>query len=169
VLLAQPRSALRDLRRDLFTHLRAASFYDKVAVGRVMTRVTNDVEVLYELLRGFGLLVGELVPFALALALMLAADPALTGVLLIVVPVVGLATLAFRRATRGVGRAAWSPPQPEPPGEPLRRRRGAAPRARGAEPRALSRDQPRQPRLEWRAIDQSPTRTRRAWLPRRSH
>ena len=30
------------------------SFYDRVAVGRVMTRVTNDVEALYELLRGHG-------------------------------------------------------------------------------------------------------------------
>jgi ATP-binding cassette subfamily B protein len=105
VLLARAAlGALSDLRRDLFRHLQALSpsFYDKVAVGRVMTRVTNDVEVLYELLRGFGLLVGELVPFALALALMLAADPALTGVLLVVVPIVGLATLAFRRATRAL-------------------------------------------------------------------
>ena len=40
---------LRDLRNDLFAHLetRPSSFYDRVAVGRVMTRVTNDVEALY--------------------------------------------------------------------------------------------------------------------------
>ena len=45
---------LRDLRNDLFAHLetRPSSFYDRVAVGRIMTRVTNDVEALYELLRG---------------------------------------------------------------------------------------------------------------------
>ena len=37
---------LRDLRIDLFASLerKPASFYDHVAVGRVMTRVTNDVE-----------------------------------------------------------------------------------------------------------------------------
>jgi ATP-binding cassette, subfamily B, multidrug efflux pump len=47
-------NGLRDLRLDLFRHLetRPSSFYDRVAVGRIMTRVTNDVEALYELLRG---------------------------------------------------------------------------------------------------------------------
>ena len=47
-------NGLRDLRLDLFSHLetRPSSFFDRVAVGRIMTRVTNDVEALYELLRG---------------------------------------------------------------------------------------------------------------------
>jgi ATP-binding cassette subfamily B protein len=100
-------SALRDLRRDLFAHLQglSASFYDKVAVGRVMTRVTNDVEVLYELLMGFGMLVGEVFPFFLALGLMLAADPALAGLMLVAVPVVALATGVFRRTALGVYRS----------------------------------------------------------------
>ncbi len=99
-------SALRDLRRDLFAHLQGlgAGFYDKVAVGRVMTRVTNDVEVLYELLMGLGMLVGEVFPFFLALGLMLAADLPLAGLMLLSIPVVGLATGAFRRATRSVYR-----------------------------------------------------------------
>jgi ATP-binding cassette subfamily B protein len=100
-------SALRDLRRDLFAHLQglSASFYDKVAVGRVMTRVTNDVEVLYELLMGFGMLVGEVFPFFLALGLMLAADPVLAGLMLVSVPVVALATGVFRRTALGVYRS----------------------------------------------------------------
>ena len=53
---------LRDLRQDLFSHMetRPSSFYDKVPVGRIMTRVTNDVEALYEMLRGMGSLIGEL-------------------------------------------------------------------------------------------------------------
>ena len=40
---------LRDLRQDLFSHMetRPSSFYDKVPVGRIMTRVTNVVEALY--------------------------------------------------------------------------------------------------------------------------
>ena len=39
-----------------------------------MTRVTNDVEALYELLRGLGTLVGEFVLFFVALVVMLAID-----------------------------------------------------------------------------------------------
>src|SRR5262249_7959259 len=99
--------ALRDLRFDLFSHLetRPSAFYDHVAVGRVMTRVTNDIEVLFQLLSGFGVLVGEFVPFFVALSLMLAIDPTLTGILLLSVPIVGVATYFFRRATRTVYRA----------------------------------------------------------------
>jgi ATP-binding cassette subfamily B protein len=99
-------SGLRDLRRDLFVHLQQLSpgFYDKVAVGRVMTRVTNDVEILYQLLVGFGMLVGEMLPFFLALGLMLAADAALAGLMLLAIPVLAGATWAFRNATRVVYR-----------------------------------------------------------------
>ena len=92
---------LRDLRLDLFRHLetRPAAFYDRVAVGRVMTRVTNDVEALYELLRGIGSLIGEFVPFLVALLIMLSIDPALTGILLLALPVMAAATIVFRRTT----------------------------------------------------------------------
>ncbi|MYF50485.1 MAG: ABC transporter ATP-binding protein [Gammaproteobacteria bacterium] len=97
---------LRDLRLDLFRHLetRPAAFYDRVAVGRVMTRVTNDVEALYDLLRGIGSLIGEFVPFLVALLIMLSIDPALTGILLLALPVMAAATIVFRRATRKLFR-----------------------------------------------------------------
>jgi ATP-binding cassette subfamily B protein len=51
------------------------------------------------------MLVGEVFPFFLALGLMLAADPALAGLMLLAVPVVALATGAFRRAALGVYRS----------------------------------------------------------------
>ena len=97
---------LRDLRHDLFAHLetRPSSFYDRVAVGRVMTRVTNDVEALFELLRGIGSLIGEFVPFFVALGVMLAIDVELTLTLLTALPVLGLVTYYFRRATRTLFR-----------------------------------------------------------------
>lgn len=102
--------ALRDLRRDLFAHLEhlSPSFWDHVAVGRVMTRVTNDVEVLYELLWGLGLLSGEIVPFVLAVALMAIADPPLAALLLVAAPLVAVATWLFGRVTRRVYRVVRS-------------------------------------------------------------
>ena len=95
-------NGLKDLRLDLFRHLetRPSSFYDRVAVGRIMTRVTNDVEALYELLRGLGTLVGEFVPFFVALAVMLAIDVQLTLILLLALPILALVTALFRRKTR---------------------------------------------------------------------
>ena len=99
-------NGLRDLRLDLFRHLetRPAAFYDRVAVGRVMTRVTNDIEALYDLLSGIGALIGEFVPFFVALIIMLSIDVELTGVLLLAMPFMGAATFAFRRATRHLFR-----------------------------------------------------------------
>jgi ATP-binding cassette, subfamily B, multidrug efflux pump len=98
--------ALRDLRHDLFRHLetRPASFYDRVAVGRVMTRVTNDVEQLFQLLSGFGVLLGEFAPFVVALVLMLSMSAELTGVLLLALPIVAVGTYFYRRATRSIYR-----------------------------------------------------------------
>ena len=97
---------LRDLRQDLFRHLetRPSSFYDKAPVGRVMTRVTNDIEALFEMLRGFGSLVGEFAPFFVALIVMFSTSVKLTLILLVLVPVVGIATVFFRRASREVFR-----------------------------------------------------------------
>lgn len=97
---------LRDMRYDLFRHMefRPSSFYDRVAVGRIMTRVTNDIQALYELLMGIGMLVGEFVPFILALVLMFAIDVTLTGYLLISIPVFAVITYFFRQATRRVYR-----------------------------------------------------------------
>lgn len=94
-------NGLRDLRHDLFKHLetRPFTFYDNVAVGRVMTRVTNDVESLYELLRGLGSLVGELMPFFFALAVMLAVDIEMSLILMLYLPILVVVTLVFRRYT----------------------------------------------------------------------
>ncbi len=100
-LITSVIKGLRDLRQDLFDHLetRPSSFYDRVAVGRVMTRVTNDVEALYELLRGVGTLIGEFVPFFVALTVMLSIDVPLTLILLLALPIMGGVTALFRRAT----------------------------------------------------------------------
>ncbi len=99
-------NGLRDLRRDLFKHLltRPSSFYDRVAVGRVMTRVTNDIEALFESFRGLGSLVGEFVPFAVALVIIVSIDIKLSVLLLCILPLVGLVTALFRKASRELFR-----------------------------------------------------------------
>ena len=98
--------SLRDMRKDLFAHMerRPSSFYDKVAVGRIMTRITNDVQALVELLMGVGLLIGEFVPFFIALIIMFAIDVQLTLWLLLAIPVFAVMTYFFRQATRRVYR-----------------------------------------------------------------
>ncbi|MDA0957112.1 MAG: ABC transporter ATP-binding protein [Proteobacteria bacterium] len=98
--------ALRDLRLALFTHIERlpSTFFDKVAVGRVMTRVTNDIQALFDMLIGIGMLIGEFVPFFIALGLMLAIDVELTAYLLIAIPVFGVMTYFFRLATRQIYR-----------------------------------------------------------------
>ena len=99
-------NGLRDLRQDLFEHLetRPSSFFDRVAVGRIMTRVTNDIEALYELLRGLGTLIGEFVPFLVALIIMLAVDIKMTGILMLAIPIIALATYWFRQKTGSLFR-----------------------------------------------------------------
>ena len=105
-LTASIVKGLRDLRQDLFEHLetRPSSFYDKVPVGRLMTRVTNDVEALFEMLRGFGSLIGEFIPFFVALAIMFSASIKLTFILLTLIPVVWAVTFMFKGATREIFR-----------------------------------------------------------------
>jgi ATP-binding cassette subfamily B multidrug efflux pump len=98
--------ALRDLRLDLFASLerKPASFHDNIAVGRVMTRVSNDVENLFALLTGFGMLAGEFVPFFLSLFLMFHISAELTGIVLIALPIAGVATYVFRRVMSRIFR-----------------------------------------------------------------
>jgi ATP-binding cassette subfamily B multidrug efflux pump len=99
--------ALRDLRLDLFESLerKPSSFFDHVAVGRVMTRVVNDIENLFELLTGFGMLVGEFVPFFLAMFLMFHISGELTGVLMLfTIPIAVIGTYIFRLMMRQIFR-----------------------------------------------------------------
>ena len=98
--------SLRDMRQDLFAHmeLRPSSFYDRVAIGRVMTRITNDVQALIELLMGLGALIGQFVPFFIALFVMFAINTELTLYLLGAIPLFVVVTYFFRQATRKVYR-----------------------------------------------------------------
>lgn len=97
---------LRDLRVDLFATLerKPSSFYDHVAVGRVMTRVTNDIENLFQLITSFVQHTGDFVPFIIILAIMFDFNVELTAVSLVVIPVAAIATYFFRMAMRDIFR-----------------------------------------------------------------
>jgi ATP-binding cassette subfamily B protein/subfamily B ATP-binding cassette protein MsbA len=51
LLMKLSQRAMRDLRDDLFSHIIGleASYYDRNKIGKLVTRVTNDIEVLNEL------------------------------------------------------------------------------------------------------------------------
>ena len=97
---------LRDLRIDLFASLerKPASFYDHVSVGRIMTRVTNDIENLFELLTGFVSRAGIVMPFFFALGIMLHASFKLTLIGLVIIPIAAVATYYFRMVMREIFR-----------------------------------------------------------------
>ncbi len=97
---------LRDLRVDLFTSLehKPASFYDHVGVGRVMTRITNDVENLFNLITSFVQHTGDFVPFIFVVAICFAFDFELTLVGMMIVPLAAAATFLFRWIMREIFR-----------------------------------------------------------------
>ncbi|HEU4827791.1 MAG TPA: ABC transporter ATP-binding protein [Gemmatimonadales bacterium] len=94
---------MREIRLRLFTHLQRLSipFYDRHPVGRLMTRVTSDVETLNELFSsGLVTVFGDIFALVAILAMMLAMDWRLALVAFAVVPLVwGVVTL-FRRSVR---------------------------------------------------------------------
>ena len=92
-----------DMRMSLFSHLQTMSlpFFDRNPVGRVMTRVTSDVEVLNELFTsGMISVFGDVFLIVGILAAMFALDPQLAAVALVVVPPLLFATHVFRVKVR---------------------------------------------------------------------
>ena len=97
---------LRDLRVDLFTSLehKPASFYDHVGVGRVMTRITNDIENLFNLITSFVVHTGDFVPFIFIIAVLFNFNIELTLVGMVIIPLAAIATILFRWIMREIFR-----------------------------------------------------------------
>jgi len=92
--------AMFDLRRELMTHLQRSdiAFFDRNPIGRLVTRVTTDVEALNELFAsGLVAILGDVMTLAFIIAIMFRLSPALTGLMLAVMPFVVLTTMLFRR------------------------------------------------------------------------
>ena len=98
---------MRDLRLEIFEHLQRLSipYFDRNPVGRLMTRVTSDVETLNELFSsGVVTVFGDLFTLAAIMALMLVADWRLALVAFAVIPLVYLMARVFRRRVRDAFR-----------------------------------------------------------------
>jgi ATP-binding cassette, subfamily B, multidrug efflux pump len=92
-----------DLRRQIFAKLQRlpVAFYDRNPVGRLMTRVTSDVEVLNELFSsGVVTVFGDLFTLFFIVGAMLLMDWRLALVTLAVLPFVVLTAAAFRSRIR---------------------------------------------------------------------
>ena len=92
-----------DLRTQIFTKLQnlQVSYYDKNPVGRIITRLTSDVDSLNELFTS-GVIegLGDMVAIIAYLAMMFWLDWKLALVSLIVVPLLFIATNWFRKRAR---------------------------------------------------------------------
>jgi ATP-binding cassette subfamily B multidrug efflux pump len=88
-----------DLRSKVFAHLHKMSFsyFDKNPIGKMITRVVNDVEVLNEMLTsGLIMVFSDLFTLFGIFFVMLYLDWKLTFMVCIVFPLLGLATRAYR-------------------------------------------------------------------------
>ena len=92
--------AMFDLRRDLMSHLQKLdlAYYDRNPAGRLLTRVTTDVDALNDMFTsGIVTIVGDVLTLSFIVIAMLRMNVPLTGMMLAVMPFVVLATSLFRR------------------------------------------------------------------------
>ncbi len=92
-----------DLRMQIFEHLQrlSISYFDRNPVGRLMTRVTSDVETLNELFSsGVVTVFGDVFTLLAIMTMMLLVDWRLALVTFSVIPLVWLTATLFRRHVR---------------------------------------------------------------------
>ena len=97
------QKAMFDLRRELMAHLQKLDivYFDRNPVGRLVTRVTTDVDTLNDLFTsGLVMIIGDVLMLSFVIVTMLNLSPGMTGLLLAVMPVVVLVTIIFRRTVQ---------------------------------------------------------------------
>ncbi len=99
--------AMYDLRRELFDRLQRLplAFFDRNPLGRLVTRLTTDVDTLNDLFAsGVVAMLGNCFVLAAIVVAMLKLDWRLALAAFGVIPLIVLATLAFRRSVRDANR-----------------------------------------------------------------
>ena len=100
--------ALRDLRQQIFEHVQnlSSSYFKRTPVGRLMARMTTDVESLEEALSsGIITMVGDLITLGAIVVILLVADWRLALASFTVVPFLLVITLVIRHFLRKAYRA----------------------------------------------------------------
>lgn len=101
--------ALRDLRTAVFSHLNTLSvpFFQRNPIGRLMTRLTSDVDTLSEALSsGVITIIADLITLSAIVVILLMKSWKLALVTFLVVPVLLIITRIFRRLLREAFRDA---------------------------------------------------------------
>jgi ATP-binding cassette subfamily B multidrug efflux pump len=97
-----------DLRSDMFGHLQRLSlaFFDRNPVGRLLTRITNDVDALNDLFTsGTVTLIGDVMTLVGIVVILFLESWQLALVVCLVIPPLLLATAVFQRLMRDAFRA----------------------------------------------------------------
>src|SRR5438093_9109901 len=100
--------AMYDLRLDLFRHLQflSLSFFDRNPVGRLMTRITNDIDALTDMVtQGVVAIFGDILVIGVIAIVLLVLDLRLALVTFAALPILIWLTLYFRRIMRDSFRA----------------------------------------------------------------
>ncbi len=101
LMIRTGQRAMFDLRRELFGHMQTLdmSFYDKSPVGRLVTRLTGDVDVLNEMFSSsLVTILGDLMMLTFTIVAMFQLSPSMTLMLLGILPAVVLVTAIFRHS-----------------------------------------------------------------------
>jgi ATP-binding cassette, subfamily B, multidrug efflux pump len=107
IMQATGQRVMVDIRMRIFSHIQQMSlaFFDRNPVGRLITRLTNDVDALNEFLsQGMVALLGDSARLVLIIGAMLLISWRLALISLMVLPILGLATIHFQRAMRAAFR-----------------------------------------------------------------
>ncbi len=101
------QKVMYDLRSDIFGHLQKLSFrfFDRNPVGRLMTRVTSDVQALNDMFtQGIVSIFGDLFLLAGIVIIMLTMNWRLALLTFTVIPVLFVITMIFKRKVRAAFR-----------------------------------------------------------------
>jgi ATP-binding cassette, subfamily B, multidrug efflux pump len=108
IMQSTGQQVMVDIRMRIFSHIQqmSLSFFDRNPVGRLITRLTNDVDALNEFLaQGMVSLLGDSARLVFIVITMLLLNWRLALMSFIMLPVMVLATLFFQRVMRTAFRA----------------------------------------------------------------